>query len=429
MPKFTLLSSNSNIILYLNTYNESGIRLISELFTGDPDSTRIPSKLIASTEFKGRLHLLDIMGESSYKPKQFFNHIPNNQYFLFLPDHIDDIITIERYRKELSRINGTSIKHSDLDDIMVSLSHHYEVRMFSGNSRQKIGVYEKDKRICRFCGKSLPYVSFSQKAHAISESLGNKGLICLEECDECNKHFNETIEQDICNMLHFQLMLKGVKGKKGNPTILGDGISMKNDTSSRSSKGRDTIVINVKELPDSNDLQKTISSFSKKYSFVLEKYTPQNIYKCLCKYVLSLIDSRYLSFFKDTIKWINEPLTKRRLPPVWFYSVPTENVPRLIIMIRKHNHNEIPYCWAILSVAGNQFLFIVPFCSLDKYKFIGKYRVNYFSDGLAYFMPYIKLRPIRLSGVTPKNIKIDFNLEIPPECVEGRDYYIRQHGS
>lgn len=270
-------------------------------------------------------------------------------------------------------------------------------------------------------------IKFSNKSHAISESLGNKGLICLEECDDCNTRFNETIEQDIGNLLRFQLILNGVKGKNGNPTLKGDEISIKNDNSSRYLSGKNTIVIKLEKSLDTDDPKEIAKILSQNYSFTHVKYTPQNIYKCLCKYVISLIDSRFLPYFKDTIKWINEPPTKHRLPPVWCNSVPFSEAPYLAIMTRKHNHKEFPFCWAILSVAGIRFLFIVPFCSLDKYKFVGKGRVNYFLDKLEKIIPDIKQNPIKFYGVEPISTKVDFHFEIPPDCVKGRDYFIESN--
>lgn len=49
-----------------------------------------------------------------------------------------------------------------------------------------IGEPDENKRICRFCGKSVPSVSFKKIAHAIQDALGNKLLFCYEECDTCN---------------------------------------------------------------------------------------------------------------------------------------------------------------------------------------------------------------------------------------------------
>ena len=137
-----------------------------------------------------------------------------------------------------------------------------------------------------------------------------------------------------------------------------------------------------------------------------------------------MIDHKYLPYFKETINWINEPITRHRLPPVWYYCVSNSpSVPSLVIMLRKHNHKEIPYCWAIINIAGYQYLFIIPFCSNDKYKFVGKGRVQFFLDGLKCAMPNISLQPVKFHSVTPTSLKITANFTISPDCVEGRDYF------
>ena len=427
MHELTVISNSSDTVLYLTVQDKSGFCLIAELFTGDPNSTKIPCIQTASSEFKERLRLLDVMGEFSFKPKDFFDKIPDSQHFLLVSGHIDDRIRIYQYRNKLCLINGIPIQSSRQGVIMASLANHYEMIFFQGDEahRMRIGINDKARRICRFCGKSMPDVTFKQKAHAISESLGNKGLVCLEECDECNSRFS-FMEQDISAFLRLPIVLKGIKGKKGNPTLKGDDVSMRRDSSCSFAGSENAIVLEVNQILDISNRKELLQSLSKNYSFTPSKYTPQNIYKCICKYVLSLIDSQYLPYFKETINWIREPLTKHRLPPVWHYSVPAGDAPSLAIMIRKHNHKDIPYCWGILSVAGNQFLFIIPFCSLDTYKFVGKSRVKHFLDGLKNIMPNINLTPICMNGIKVTNVKNNFLLKIPPDLVEGRDYYFIQ---
>lgn len=422
MQTYTIISVNS--VLYLKVQGKLEARIIAELFTGNPELTKLSRIQTASIEFKERLKLLDALGDSSYNAKKFFTDIPTNQHFLFLRGKIKDDVLIHLYRKEISLIEDPSYKYSEIDKVALFMSNHYEVSIFLGTQRRRIGTNNKRQRICRFCGKSMPDITFKQKAHAISESLGNKGLICLEECDDCNRHFNETIEQDIGKLLRFQLILNGIKGKNGNPTLKGDGASIKNDTSSCVFKGKNTLLLEIQDSIDFNVCQDIKQFLSQNFSFSREKYTPQNIYKCFCKYVISLIDSCHLPFFRDTIKWINEPIAKHRLPPVWHCRVPLATSPCLVIMTRKHNHKEIPYCWAIINIAGFQFLFIVPFCSQDKYKFVGKNRVKYFLDGLKNIMPNVELKSIDFSGTTPLCIKNELHFDMPVDCVEGRDFFI-----
>ena len=425
MTHFTVIANTTSSVLYLDIGNKATTRLFAELINGNPEADTVKYLQTASQELKDRLHLLDAIGERVYKLKEFFYDIPTGQHFLFLPGRIEDRIQIYLYTKQLAEIDKVPLQSTDLERIASYLYDHYEVRTFNGEERLRIGINDKEKRVCRFCGRSMPEVKFKQKAHAISESLGNKGLVCLEECDDCNTRFNQTIEQDVTRLFQFFLILKGIKGKNGNPTLQGDGISIKNDPSSQSTLGRSTLVLKVPTMPDTHDPQEIAKYISGLFSgFSCVKYIPQNIYKCFCKYVLSVIDSEYLPYFKGTIDWINEPPSRHKLPPVWYYTVPNStNSPYLVVMQRKHNHKDIPYCWAILNIAGYQYLFIVPFCSHDKYKFVGKSRVDFFLQGLKNAMPNINLQPMKLHGIAPTSLRINANIEIPPECVEGRDYY------
>ncbi|UPS45356.1 HNH endonuclease [Prevotella sp. E15-22] len=405
--------------------NIATAQLFTKLITGNPNTEKINYLQTASQELKDRLPMLDVIGERAYELRKFFNGIPTGQHFLILPERIEDRIQMYLYTKLLSEIDKVSLQTTDLEKIASYLYDHYEVRTFNGDERLNIGVFDRKKRVCRFCGRSMPDVKFTQKAHAISESLGNKGLVCREECDECNARFNQTIEQDITRLLQFFLILKGIKGKNGNPTLQGDGISIKNDPSSQATLGRSTLVLKVPTMPDTHDPQEIVQHFSGSFAgFSSVKYIPQNIYKCFCKYVLSVIDSKFLPYFKGTIDWINEAPTHHRLPPVWHYTVPNStDSPYLIVMQRKHKHKNFPYCWAILSIAGDQYLFIIPFCSLDKYKFVGNSRVEFFHQWLKNAMPNINLQPMKLHGIAPTSLKINANFNISPDCVEGRDYY------
>lgn len=424
MPQFTIIANTKPSVLHLAFHGKSSERLLAELFTGDPEAKRVPYIQIVTPEFKERIHLLEALGESFYEPRKFFNDIPLNQHFFLLPGRIDDEVQIFKYKAELSRIDNIPIGSSVKNVITSNLGNHYTVRTFKGDCRMKIGIKDKAQRVCRFCGKSLPDARFGSKSHAISRSLGNIGLICLEECDDCNTRFNETIEQDICNLFLFQLMIRGVNGRNGDRTIKGDKVFITNDTSTRDKVGRDTITIQIDSMLDTREMKKLAQILPQSMSFSQLKYKPQNVYKCFCKYVLSLIDSRYLPYFKDTIKWINEPLVKHSLPPIWHFTIPMGDVPSLVIMMRKHSCEEFPFCWAVMNIAGLQFLFIVPFCSLDKYEFVGKNRVKDFEDNLNDFIPNVSLNSLCFNSIDPVPIEVDFNLDIPSECVEGRDFFI-----
>ena len=70
------------------------------------------------------------------------------------------------------------------------ISDNYQIDVFD-DKNGNIGEPQKNKRCCLFCGKMEPEASFTQKAHAISESLGNKSIVQNEECDECNNFLED----------------------------------------------------------------------------------------------------------------------------------------------------------------------------------------------------------------------------------------------
>ena len=425
MYSFTFLRISQESILYMDmARKQREISLFLEVFNGDTENKNVKHVQEMTYELRERLSLLDVIGEKSYRIKKYFEEIPVGQKFLFLPEHIEDRIRLYEYQKFLYKINGIADDNPELDNICSCLKDYYEVVIFSGSERRRIGVEEKKNRVCRFCGKSFPDVHFKNKSHAISESLGNKGLVCLEECDECNKRFNETIEQDISHMFTHRLLLYGVSGKNGIPSIKGEGISMKIDTSSRATLGRDTIVLNLKEMPDSTDINEILDGIDKIHN-VYQSYVPQNVYKCFCKYALSLIDSSELPYFKNTVNWINEyPAKKRRLPPVWQYTTNTNQAPSIIVFRRKLNTKELPYCWAIINFAGISNLFIIPFCDKDKYRFVGQKKKDFFLNGLKEMTAgKVDFQPTNLSSVKTIKLKLRTSFTIPDECVEGRDYY------
>lgn len=427
--RFTIFSNAQPSVLHFDfAKNAKEVELVAWVFNGDASIRELKYTQVMTPALRERIPQLGVIGDKAYNIIKFFEEIPDGQKFFVIPEHIEDEIASHMYRSLLAHLNGIALDESDMDRICAYLVDHYEVYTFRGEDRRRIGEVEKDKRVCRFCGKRMPEAKFKNKSHAISESLGNKGLVCLEECDDCNRRLNETIEQDLTHMMAPHLLMHSVSGKNGIPEIKGDGFSMKIDTSSRDTLGRDTLVYTLRDMPNSRDPQEVFAGINKDYPLFLQ-YTPQNIYKCFCKFALSLIDSSELKYFQDTIAWINEPLTKHRLPPIWHYSVDTEGktweqTTTMIIMRRKNAHKELPYCWAIIIIAGDPYLFIIPFCSKDKYKFVGKSRQEFFINGIKKMMPTIQFHQRDMSGITPVKMKLGISFEISPECKEGVDYHI-----
>jgi hypothetical protein len=69
---------------------------------------------------------------------------------------------------------------------------------------------------CRYCGES-DIGKFRQKAHAITEKLGNNVFISGDECDECNGHISKH-ENELVNFFGSSRTILGIPNKNKKPT-------------------------------------------------------------------------------------------------------------------------------------------------------------------------------------------------------------------
>lgn len=217
---------------------------------------------------------------------------------------------------------------------------------YDGSSCVFIGTNDKAKRVCRFCDKSIPDVKFKNKAHALSESIGNKSIFNNEECDDCNNSFGVGIEQDFYNCFAFLLELNNVKGKRSSRKVKGDKAIIYND---------DNVFV-IQPLPDQ------IPFIDKnEINYPSHKFKPINVYKCLVKYALSVIDAEYLHHFKETIMWVKgKNVTFNNLPNVIVYTIEPIQHPRIAVFVRQSQLVDFPFVFARLEFACLGYCFILP---------------------------------------------------------------------
>ena len=55
--------------------------------------------------------------------------------------------------------------------------------------------------VCRYCEQAAPRTQFSGPTLAYPESLGNAGLLALDQCDECRAQFAETLDRPLAQFL------------------------------------------------------------------------------------------------------------------------------------------------------------------------------------------------------------------------------------
>lgn len=414
-------------VLYINLLTHTDYNFFSNLFESN-DRKEILKIQTANKEFKSRLKIFNEVSRSDKKcltMRAVFEDIPENSKFIVVASKIDDAILLYSLKQEVDKLNGVNIP-SNLDNTKYQIASLYYTQSFNGDTKRRhyIGELNKSNRICRFCGNQTPAVSFNHTSHAISESLGNKSIICREECDNCNERFSRTIEPDIANMLSPLLTIYSIHGKKGIRTTSGKNFKLSLDESPKSNDANDgTVKLQLnQEFPDNieeflkNKLSLDASSL---------KYIPQNVYKCLCKYVVSVINERYLPDFTKTIDWINSATKYCKLPLIAIGNGQIKtNTPYMIVSIRKTNNYNYPYCYALFIIANMAFAFIVPFTSKDKYQFITSTKYTFFQEMILSWCKGFKWSFNKLSSSKKTYTRFDFTLQIPPECKLGKDYFI-----
>lgn len=289
---------------------------------------------------------------------------------------IDTEQTIEIYNK-LKELNG------DNNDLSVPLLKEYNMFPYGDKPHTNIGHRVKNSRVCRWCGSTNKNATFNNKAHAVTEALGNKNLVLFDECDICNKKFGEGIEQSIIAIFSLFNTFWGVIGKNGVPKI--NYYSEKTNEKGVVTKDI-TKVENLKENQISVSLSehyidvkngKPVSAKIK----VAEKYVAQDVYRSLCKYALSLVENdNVLPCFKELIDWINKKEDINKLPIVkvlnsyqFFPKQPIVN-----LYIRKTENEQLPFMFAEFQYKNFILIFIIPKDNAEIEKFLNTENYNNF---------------------------------------------------
>ncbi len=231
-----------------------------------------------------------------------------------------------------------------------------------------VGEEETSRRVCRFCGKSVPEVTFEKDAHAIQDALGNKLLFCHEECDTCN-HDLAVVEDQFRVMMDFRRSIFR--------------IPRKDTTKAAKVVGKDFIILaDTEGNPHLYLMQERLNGVdtSKTFMHHFELKAPiinEQMYKALCKMVIDMLPSNELSHFENTIRWItSNDFVADALPSIWLACLPTEEPvhkqPTLDIFINNRNvRQEAPYCTAIIWIYDIAYLFVMPLVDVDcgQYKY------------------------------------------------------------
>lgn len=325
-----------------------------------------------------------------------FKSLEYGEYFYILPVCEMDSKIKYTLENELCKLNKKDFldKAPDFKRKVEELLDKYDIKNFNldKDSKIKIGEGKKEDRVCRFCKQKYPYVKFNSIAHTISEALGNKKLITNDECDECNGYFDKNIERDFITYHDFLRTFFGIKNKENQiPQIKGENFSFS------MSENREATL----KLKDEFDLlQPTRLKLGNKIKM-------QNIYKALCKFALSTIDSKHLSHFDKTIKWIKGQKNVEKLPKVILIRSLKPMPTNISLYIRKLDEIKIPLLVGEFDFACFKYVFIVPtFCERD---FIDEKEYDDFLECFSFIKNANSLEFIDFSDNQEKEVVFNLN--------------------
>lgn len=247
----------------------------------------------------------------------------------------------------------------NLDERLDYFEEHYDI--IAGHhlgSGPKIYVGSSQK-VCRFCGKSEPDVTFRTVAHAVPEFLGNKQLVLRNECDVCNTFVSNNLENHLDKYTKPFRLAAQIKGKKKVPNYR---------TNDKRSRFEFDVAAGAKVIDpvDSGFSLLDVESKELTANFHLEPYIPTAVYKCLVKIALSVIEEEELIAFKSTVAWIMDPnhsfaIINPQILLSAFVPGPRPNrLMTVLVLRRKAESNVVPYCLCVVAFGNLSYQIIVP---------------------------------------------------------------------
>ena len=285
---------------------------------------------------------------------------------LFVVDEAKVDVTIRRAAMEALCNNGHwEERFEDVKRRLSVLTRDFTFLSFGFDGiPMSIGEPDKSKRVCRFCGKTGKE-HFGDVAHAIQDSLGNKLLVCFEECDECNHKLN-SIEDNFLVIMDVRRSLFRISRKESSRSarVVGENFVIEPDAN-----GDAHLYVMQEKIPAG-----AASRFMKRLNHKTN-ITNERLYKALVKMVIDLVPSDTVTHFKNTVKWIgDEKWCPDALPTLWFAENRSHfyRQPVLDVFLKRDDcKKDVPYCTAVLWIYDVMYMYVVPLVDIDagRYKY------------------------------------------------------------
>jgi len=297
--------------------------------------------------------------------------VENERFFVFDADKAkwsDRRVAIDELRITAASYIELTMYHNRHYHNYVDLERYFDVYGYGFDGiKVAVGEPDKNKRKCRFCGCTDPG-KYKDVAHAIQDSLGNKILVCYEECDDCNHKLN-AVEDNFLHLMDVRRCVFRIARKNSAkcPHVIGDNFAIHPD------ENGEAVLYLKKESVDALQIN-TEAPFGCRLHHQAN-VTNEGIYKALVKMVIDLMPSEYLCHFTNTIKWLrSEEVWASDVLPSIILGQHLEGVfyrqPALDICFDKEGNG--PYCTGVLWIYDLVYMFVVPFVDIDR----GRYKYD-----------------------------------------------------
>ena len=226
---------------------------------------------------------------------------------------------------------------------------------------------DERSRLCRFCHRTTPEVTFDNAAHAVPEFLGNKSLISMNECDACNTLLADRYEDHLAKWFGPLRTVSQIQGKRGVPTY--QDKKREHGGQIRIEMGDEGLHFTIVDADLMGQLSKVGPlALSLPVDTPSQPYIPIRAAMALVKAACSLWPPGEVQQCGAAVDWLMGRVRAcASMFPVFHAFTPGPNPydTGRVMLIRRKVDEPIPYLWCIIATANYRFQFFVPFCESD----------------------------------------------------------------
>lgn len=236
----------------------------------------------------------------------------------------------------------------------------YSVVQYANTGSGKITLGESGR--CRYCQKEKPEVSFSNRAHAIPQLIGNNEIFSKDECNSCNQFFGDGYDDDLSKYLGGRRTVSQMRGRTGIPSYKTQTELSRIDVDKSGirmvgTEGDDTIHLNEESNTVDIKIQK-------------QPYSPLGVYKSFLKMAIALAPRTLLSPLDVTRQFLmrKDIIRCPSFSPFLIETfIPGPLNSMLFTMLLKRSEDvHIPSLMFLLSISNYCFQIVVPCPELDQ---------------------------------------------------------------